>query len=364
MIVSGPSIARIVGRFIGAAMLHGTAVGCAAPAARPQWVYYPGPPDPPRAVHLLSFNELSAVVRPAATWIDTLRGGRPGPWVGTPLDLAVRDRTLYIADSATNCVHVWHLDEARGAVLGADVLRKPVAVAVDADARAYVADAVRHEVLVFDRDGILVQRLGREQAGLRPVAVAVAGKDLFVADVAHHRIEVYDTATGQWLRSFGGAGSGPGQLSYPSGVAIGPAERVYVADMMNARVQVFGRDGRFVKSLGGRADRGGHLAQPKDLAVAADGTVFVADAGYQCVTLLDDHNRLLLRLGGPGDQPGSTPLPNGLAISTVLPAAVLGRVPAGFQTAAVLWISNTTGPLRLSVVALGEGPAQPAAGGR
>src|SRR5262245_60718251 len=30
--------------------------GCATAVCEPQWVYYPAPPDPPRVVHLLTFD--------------------------------------------------------------------------------------------------------------------------------------------------------------------------------------------------------------------------------------------------------------------------------------------------------------------
>ena len=48
------------------------------------------------------------------------------------------------------------------------------------------------------------------------------------------------------------AGAGAGELRNPTGIAVG-GDRVYVADALNRRVQVFAHDGTFVRTLGGPA---------------------------------------------------------------------------------------------------------------
>jgi len=76
----------------------------------------------------------------------------------------------------------------------------------------------------------------------RPLALALGGGVLFVADAQDCAIKVF-SKEGRFLRAFGRKGQGPGELSFPSGVAAA-GDRVLVADKFNSRVQVFDRDGR------------------------------------------------------------------------------------------------------------------------
>ena len=82
---------------------------------------------------------------------------------------------------------------------------------------------------------------------------------------------------------FGRQGSGPGQLERPSGIKIGPAGFVYVADAGNHRVQKFTADGQFVAAWGQNSiieteiGRPQGFNEPWDVAVAPDGTIYVAD---------------------------------------------------------------------------------------
>src|SRR5690606_26265110 len=54
---------------------------------------------------------------------------------------------------------------------------------------------------------------------------------------------------GQFLRDIGSGGGGPGQLDEPSGLALHPDGRLFVADYWNRRVSVFNTDGSFAYSF-------------------------------------------------------------------------------------------------------------------
>ena len=184
----------------------------------------------------------------------------------------------------------------------------------------------------------------------RPVAVAVVDGSLYVADMANHAVDVYSTQTGRMLRSVGGRGSSTARTYYPSGLSVDAAGQTYVADMMNARVQVFDADGRFTRTFGTPGNRYGSLGTPKDIAVGPDGVSFVADAQFGCIHLFDPHGRVLMVIGGPRNEPGGTPLPNGMAIATLLPEKLLDLVPDGFKACYyVCWSSLYVclGPCRL-----------------
>jgi DNA-binding beta-propeller fold protein YncE len=186
------------------------------------------------------------------------------------------------------------------------------------------------------------------------VAVAVHGGQLFVADHHNHRIDVYATDSHTMIRSFGEPGSGDGALYYPSGVAVDASGSVYVADTLNARVQVFDAQGGFVRTIGRPAEGPGVLGKPKGIAVAGS-MIAVADAEFARIYLFDTEGRLLLLVGGPADQPGGTPLPSGLAITPALPDSLRPLIPPDFDVDSLLWVSNTTGTQRLSLFAIGRG---------
>jgi hypothetical protein len=78
----------------------------------------------------------------------------------------------------------------------------------------------------------------------RPLALALdaGGGALFVADAQDCAVKVF-SRDGRFLRAFGRKGGGPGELSFPSGLAVA-AGKVVVADKFNSRIQVFDRDGR------------------------------------------------------------------------------------------------------------------------
>ena len=51
-------------------------------------------------------------------------------------------------------------------------------------------------------------------------------------------------ARGEWVASWGSLGNGPGQFDTPHGIAVSPADEIYVADRGNRRIQVFDARGQ------------------------------------------------------------------------------------------------------------------------
>ncbi len=56
-------------------------------------------------------------------------------------------------------------------------------------------------------------------------------------------------ARGEWIASWGSLGSGPGQFDTPHGIAVSPADEIYVADRGNRRIQVFDKDGNYIREF-------------------------------------------------------------------------------------------------------------------
>lgn len=60
------------------------------------------------------------------------------------------------------------------------------------------------------------------------------------------RVAKYD-ANGDWVKSWGERGTGPGQFRLPHAIAVDNQDRIYVGDRSNRRIQVFDADGTFLR---------------------------------------------------------------------------------------------------------------------
>jgi tripartite motif-containing protein 71 len=105
---------------------------------------------------------------------------------------------------------------------------------------------IDHQVLavqVFDRHGNFLHGFGEHQMGIEnfslpEAAVFDAKGRLVIVDALRHEIKLF-TVEGRFLDRFGGLGTRPGQVAFPSDVATDGRDRIYVAERGGGRVQVF-----------------------------------------------------------------------------------------------------------------------------
>jgi hypothetical protein len=174
----------------------------------------------------------------------------------------------------------------------------PEAIAMGPGGDVYVLDLLRNPaVQLFNAhgayEGDLVDNSQPVAAGSYPTAIAVtAAGDLLVLEGAAASVLEY-RPDGTLVQSWGGVGTGPGQLgcyapvSYcvdgPRGIAVGPDAEIYVADTFNSRVEVFSTSGAFLRQwpTDGR---------PWAIAVTPDNRVLVADEAVAPGTTADQVN--------------------------------------------------------------------------
>lgn len=117
-----------------------------------------------------------------------------------------------------------------------------------------------------------------------PMAAALHGDRLYVADYSADRVRVFDR-TGAAVASFGGTGALDGQFHGPSGIAVS-SEAVYVSDSGNRRIQRFDLDGKLLSVYGVRED--GELPNaPSGLALDAEENLYVADTDAGTILVYD-----------------------------------------------------------------------------
>lgn len=165
----------------------------------------------------------------------------------------------------------------------------PRALAVGPDGSVFVADSRNHRIQKFDADGNLIWTTGAfgtidnntAQPGQfnEPWGVGV-GPDgsVYVADTWNHRVQKLD-ANGQFVMMWGRFGQGESIDSFwgPRAVVVDNTGRVFVADTGNKRVAVFDDQGRPLSTIGLAGSDPGQLDEPVGLAIRDDGTLFVAD---------------------------------------------------------------------------------------
>jgi DNA-binding beta-propeller fold protein YncE len=129
---------------------------------------------------------------------------------------------------------------------GRGQLADPNGIAIDRSGNIYVAEiGSNSRILKLGPDGTFVAEWAPALYGPRRIAIG-PDDSIYVVDSGRNRIVKF-SPDGQVLASWGSEGSGDGQFSGLSSVAVDPTtDRVYVADPLNRRIQVFDSNGKFL----------------------------------------------------------------------------------------------------------------------
>jgi DNA-binding beta-propeller fold protein YncE len=168
----------------------------------------------------------------------------------------------------------------------------PNGIAVDHAGNIYVAEiGSRHRIQKLGPDGTFIARWAPGLYGPRKIAIG-PDDSIYVVDSGDNRIVKLSPA-GQVLASWGSEGSGDGQFKGLSSVAVDPTtKRVYVADPVNSRIQVFDSNAKLLTKWSIP-----EWAQPlgfEDLAVDPDrGRLYASSAHMSTILVFDlQGNRL------------------------------------------------------------------------
>jgi DNA-binding beta-propeller fold protein YncE len=194
---------------------------------------------------------------------------------------------------------------------GAGIFVFPHGIALDKSGNVYVADAdgkngKGHVVVKFSPEGKVLMTLGHpgmpgDAPGYfyRPSAVTIAPDGtIFVADGhgAESNARIVKLAPdGTVIKSWGKKGTGPGEFNEPHGIALDSQGRVFVADRVNSRIQIFDRDGKFLAEWK-------QFGRPSAVFIDKDDVMYVADSQTEDPTCTPDPGcRRGIRIGSAKD---------------------------------------------------------------
>lgn len=186
-----------------------------------------------------------------------------------------------------------------------------LAIAADNNSNTWVAQM--GSISRFDSFGKLAASFGTSGRNigqmLNPVAMALDAKDnLYVADPANHRIDIFDVAGNYQDKIEDVPTNTQGYLDAARSVTVtpGPNSLILVADPVNNRIQEFSLTGQFQKQW----------PAPKiiQLAAAPDGSVYGLDSTDGQVVQYSLSGNELNRWGGTGSNDQKFNRPQGIAV--------------------------------------------------
>lgn len=187
-------------------------------------------------------------------------------------------------------------------------LPQPFALARIPGGGFYVLHAVdksgRTRLVRFDATGARAQEVCPFESGSEEIAldapaalqIDVQG-NILIVDMGTSRVKTF-SPEGRLLATWGSAGSGPGELEMPEGLAVDfGRDIIFVSDTGNSRVQKWDSQGRFLSAFG-------ELDEPRGICLDADGDLYVADSNSHRIQKFGVDGKVRMVFGEEGKDPG------------------------------------------------------------
>lgn len=136
--------------------------------------------------------------------------------------------------------------------------------------------------------------------------------NLFVVDSGSRQVDEF-RASGEFVRSFGGAGESEGGLSEPVDAVVNSKGELVVLDATDGWLVRFSAEGAFLGRFGGPPVGFYH---PRAVAIDAAGNYYVADTGTGHVDIFDPNGNLVKKIDLNQEKPSKPIQPVGVAVDS------------------------------------------------
>jgi hypothetical protein len=315
-------------------------------------VIYPQPPDTARVQYLTSFSS-STDFNGKQSAINKFMFGEevPKPLI-KPYGITYSKSKIYICDSGIEGLAVMDFSKKSFDYFipsGKGQLQLPLNCSVDDSGFLFIADANRHQIVVFDNEGKYISEFGEKSETFKPTDVFVFSNRIYVVSVKDQKVFVYDKTNYRLVTSFPSLETGDdGYLYQPTNLFI-DQNSVYVSDMGDNKIKVFSHDGKYQRSVGGYGSYAGQLMRPKGVAVDEKSNLFVTDAAFENVQIFNKEGKVMMFFGGPYKKHGDMWLPADVTISYTGLEYFIKYVDESFSLKYLIFVTNQYGPDKVSV---------------
>ena len=169
--------------------------------------------------------------------------GDPHLAFNCPFGVTVHPTTgeIFVADSGNNCIQVFHsdLDISHTISLQGDKqFNVPTDTALDSDGYLYIAEQHNHCITKLTTTGHYITRFGSKGTAPGelnyPTSLAISNNLVYVSERGTHRVSIFDIE-GTFLHCFGSRGV----LNEPRGIVMDRSGKLYVSDFENNRIVLF-----------------------------------------------------------------------------------------------------------------------------
>lgn len=260
-------------------------------------------------------------IKKKSRWKDVLLGEEDETTnsLGTPYGVHVdsQERVL-VTDLNRGSVAIFDFEKNTFLSVGSKKsggLEQPIAVATDHLGQIYVTDGRGQKVAVYDLNGTFMNILGDNEEFEKPIGIAVDNQRerVYVADMLKHHIVVFNLE-GERVATIGERGIEPGQFNFPLNIALDTTGRLLVVDSMNFRIQIIDPDSEEIVTFGEQGGGYGQFARPKGIAADSNDNIYVSDAAFNNVQIFNRDGEVLMAFGQGGNGPGEFNLPAGLTV--------------------------------------------------